>query len=99
MWHEIIAALVSKYGVFLDRNNASGAVGNIVAMHLYIDTLKLQPCNPTFITARNATIQADLNRYGGINRCLLWKVFAKRGLGNGATATKANNMDLPADCV
>ncbi|QRV77598.1 extracellular metalloproteinase MEP [Ceratobasidium sp. AG-Ba] len=99
MWHEIIAALVSKYGVSLDRNNASGAAGNIVAMHLYIDTLKLQPCNPTFVTARNATIQADLNRYGGINRCLLWKAFAKRGLGNGATATKANNMDLPADCV
>lgn len=30
-----------------------------------------------------AIIQADANRYGGTNKCLLWKAFAKRGLGSG----------------
>jgi extracellular elastinolytic metalloproteinase len=26
--------------------------GNTVALHLFIDAFSLQPCNPTFITAR-----------------------------------------------
>jgi extracellular elastinolytic metalloproteinase len=50
-----------------------------------IDALISQPCNPTFINARDAVIQADANRYNGANKCTLWKAFAKRGLGYGAS--------------
>lgn len=42
--------------------------------HLFIDQLALQPCNPTFLQARDAWIQADVNRFDGANACLLWNV-------------------------
>ncbi|CAE6394968.1 unnamed protein product [Rhizoctonia solani] len=83
IWHEITASLLAQYGYTVDRFNTEGTGGNIVAMHLFIDAFKLQPCNPTFLTARDAIIQADANRYGGANKCLLWGAFAKRGLGTG----------------
>ncbi|CUA71508.1 hypothetical protein RSOLAG22IIIB_09638 [Rhizoctonia solani] len=98
IWHEITASLLTKYGYSADRFNPNGTAGNIVAMHLFIDAFKLQPCNPTFVTARDAIIQADANRYAGANKCLLWQAFAKRGLGSGATTTKRDSTTLPSGC-
>ncbi|KAJ7787679.1 peptidase M36, partial [Mycena olivaceomarginata] len=80
--HNIYAALVAQCGWSpASRTNPDGTEGNIVFMHLFIDALPLQPWNPTFLTARNAWLQADVNRYGGANRCLLWKVYASKGPG------------------
>ncbi|CAE6519195.1 unnamed protein product, partial [Rhizoctonia solani] len=98
IWHEIAASLLLKYGYNEDRFNTEGTGGNIVAMHLFIDAFQLQPCNPTFLTARDAIIQADANRYQGANKCLLWQAFAKRGLGTGATSAKADNTAVPSGC-
>ncbi|KAG8689379.1 hypothetical protein FRC11_002881 [Ceratobasidium sp. 423] len=98
IWHEIFAALIARHGFSTDKNNASGTAGNIVALHLLVDALQLQPCNPTFIAARNAVVQADANRYAGANRCLLWTAFAKRGMGSGATTTKTDSTTLPSGC-
>ena len=42
-------------------------------------------------------IQADVNRYGGANKCLLWKTFASRGLGVNA-ANHNDDSTVPADC-
>ncbi|KAJ6556321.1 Fungalysin metallopeptidase-domain-containing protein [Mycena capillaripes] len=96
--HNVYAALVAQYGWSPDsRTNPDGTEGNIVYMHLFIDSLPLQPCNPTFLTARNAWLQADVNRYNGTNRCLLWKVFASKGLGVNA-ANHVNNAVIPSDC-
>ncbi|KAJ7464297.1 Fungalysin metallopeptidase-domain-containing protein [Mycena galericulata] len=96
--HNIYAALVAQYGWSPDsRTNPDGTEGNIVHMHLFIDSLPLQPCNPTFLTARDAWLQADVNRYNGANRCLLWKTFASKGLGVNA-ANHVNNADIPSDC-
>ena len=68
-------------------------------MQLLIDGMKLQPCNPNFIQARDAIIKADQNNNGGKNKCLLFKGFAKRGLGVNASGNNFNdNFDLPADC-
>ncbi|CAE6472559.1 unnamed protein product [Rhizoctonia solani] len=98
IWHEIYAALVAKLGFSTDKRNANGTAGNIVALHLLVDALSLQPCNPTFISARDAVIQADANRYGGTNKCTLWNAFAKRGLGFDATTTKVDSKTVPGDC-
>ena len=73
--------LVSKYGFSNNLFDPGQTAGNIVFLYLFMGALPLQPCNPTFPSARNAIIQADANRYGGANRCLLWKAFASRGLG------------------
>ncbi|CAE7145094.1 unnamed protein product [Rhizoctonia solani] len=98
IWHEIYAGLIKKSGFSASKNDPTGTAGNIVALHLFIDSLKLQPCNPTFISSRDAIIQADANRYAGANKCTLWTAFAKRGLGSGATTTKADSNTVPSGC-
>jgi len=58
-----------------------GTGGNNIAIQLVMDGLKLQPCNPGFIDARDAILEADQLNNGGANQCLIWSVFARRGLG------------------
>ena len=121
MLHVIYAELVNKYGWSpASRSNPDGKEGNVVWMHLFIDSFAIQPCGPTcksipffsvrintddeiyfaVATARDAWIQADKNRYNGANGCLLWKVFASRGLGTNAktTAPFADGFGVPAGC-
>ncbi|KDN49853.1 hypothetical protein RSAG8_01918, partial [Rhizoctonia solani AG-8 WAC10335] len=98
IWHEIYAGLINKLGFSAKKNDPTGTAGNIVALHLFIDSLKIQPCNPTFVTARDAVIQADANRYNGANKCTLWAAFAKRGLGSNATETRRDSTTLPSGC-
>ena len=58
--------------------------GNTLILQLVLDGMKLQPCRPTFINARDAILQADKVLTGGENSCEIWKAFAKRGLGTKA---------------
>ncbi|KAJ7210611.1 Fungalysin metallopeptidase-domain-containing protein [Mycena rebaudengoi] len=96
--HNVYAALVGEHGfsdtAFTDPDQPEG---NVVYLHLFIDALPLQPCNPTITQARDAWIQADINRYSGANKCLLWTAFASRGLGVNA-AGFVDNADIPEDC-
>ena len=64
---------------------------------LLADGMKLQPCNPTFIQARDAIIAADKTGNNGLYFCEIWKGFAKRGLGVNAD-TNADNFDVPQQC-
>lgn len=89
--------LVAKYGFASNLFDPTQQAGNVVFLHLFIDALPLQPCNPTFLTARDAIIQADANRYGGANKCLLWKAFASRGLGVNAANYNDDNT-VPPGC-
>ncbi|KAF7301727.1 Extracellular metalloproteinase mep [Mycena indigotica] len=96
--HNVYAALVGEHGWSAEaRTNPDGTEGNVVFLHLFLDALPLQPCNPTFLTGRDAWLQADVNRYNGTHRCLLWKAFASRGLGVNA-ANRRDNEDIPSDC-
>ena len=52
-----------------------------IAMQLVADGMKLDPTQVDFIRARDAILQADLIRYGGVHQTVLWRAFAKRGLG------------------
>ncbi|KAF9256728.1 hypothetical protein L218DRAFT_975325 [Marasmius fiardii PR-910] len=84
--HNVYAQLVTEHGFSSTaRTSAEDSEGNIVFLQLLVDALALQPCNPTFPDAREGWIQADVNRYDGANKCLLWKVFASKGLGVGAS--------------
>ncbi|KAF9443169.1 hypothetical protein P691DRAFT_764533 [Macrolepiota fuliginosa MF-IS2] len=98
MLHNVYAALVTAHGwSATSRTNPNGTEGNVVHLHLFLDALLLQPCSPTFLSARDAWIQADANRYGGANKCTLWKAFASRGLGVNA-ANHVNDATVPAGC-
>ncbi|KAG8940105.1 hypothetical protein FRC04_005632 [Tulasnella sp. 424] len=94
---EVYWALVAAHGFSPKIGDPTKAEGNIVFLHLLVDGLPLQGYNPTFVVARNAIIQADANRYGGANKCTLWKAFAKRGLGVKA-ANYSNDFSAPNGC-
>ncbi|KAI0344183.1 hypothetical protein BDW22DRAFT_1137358 [Trametopsis cervina] len=96
--HNVYAALVAAHGYSTTaRTDPTGTQGNVVYLHLFVDSLALQPCNPTFLTARDAWIQADANRYAGANKCILWNAFASRGLGSKA-ANHKDDHTVPAGC-
>ena len=77
--------------------------GNVLALKLVADALKLQPANPSFLDGRNAILQADLVLTGGANQDLIWQAFARRGMGAGAydgghanAQTVVESFDLPS---
>jgi len=76
----------------------AGNAGNNQIFQDVVDGLKLQPCNPTFVDARDAILQADEINYDGDNICLLWKGFAKRGLGQGARSGGFESFVVPPEC-
>lgn len=95
----------AKYGyssdVTLNMNSGSARV-----LQLVTDALKLQTCNPTFVDGRNAILSAEMLTTKGENRCMIWKTFAKRGLGlNALSGNKMNISDqvedfsIPKDCT
>ena len=75
---------IDKYGY--DPNIYTGTGGNNKVMRLVLDAIKLDGCSPTFVTARDALIAADQATTGGQNYCLIWKTFARRGLGVNASS-------------
>ncbi len=88
-----------------DPDIYSGTGGNNVAFQLVMDGLKLQPCQPSFVQARDAILAADVADYDGDHECELWRAFAERGLGTAAsTGASANDrivtedFTLPAQC-
>ncbi|WP_415326468.1 T9SS-dependent M36 family metallopeptidase [Chryseobacterium sp. MMS23-Vi53] len=96
---------VAKYGYASDVTSNTTS-GSSRVLQLVTDALKLQACSPTFVDGRNAILQAELATTGGADRCMIWRTFAKRGLGVNASAGSKTNindqvqdMTVPADCV
>lgn len=98
---------VEKYGYSSDVS-ANATNGSTRVLQLVVNGLKLQACNPTFIDGRDAILAAEAANVstGGADRCMIWKVFANRGLGIDASAgskTDINDQtysfDAPADCL
>ena len=97
LW-DLTWAYIQKYG--FDSNIYTGTGGNNKVMRLVLDGLKLQPCSPTFVQARNALIAADQATTGGQDYCMIWKVFAKRGLGvNASSGLNSSSTDQSEDFV
>ena len=95
---EVYWALVSKNGISLDWFNPDKInAGNIIFLKIMIGAMKFQPCNPTFLQARDAILIADEEYHSGANACPIWTAFAKRGLGSDA-ADKVDGFKIPAMC-
>ena len=96
-------AFIDQYG--FDEELIGGTGGNSMVFKLVTDALTLQPCNPGFVDGRDAILQADMLAYGGANQCLIWEVFARRGLGvsadQGSSSSRSDGIeafDLPLLC-
>jgi hypothetical protein len=80
-------------------------VGKATAEQLVISGMKLTPCNPSIVNARDAIVQADANINGGANKCKIFTAFAGRAVGSGAsspndksTTAIVTSTALPTDC-
>lgn len=82
--------LIDQYGY--DPDIFAGTGGNNIAIQLVTDGMKLQPCSPGFVDGRDAILAADQMRYGGVNQCLIWNAFARRGLG--LSADQGSSFDV-----
>ena len=103
LW-EMYWNLVDVYG--FDPDIYQGTGGKNLALQLVMDGMKLQPCSPHFVDGRNAILTADVVNNGGVNQCLIWEAFAKRGLGLSANAGSSLSrldgteaFDIPPGCV
>lgn len=83
--------LIQTNGINANLYNANGTEGNIVAMKLVTEGMKLQPCRPGMIDGRDGILKADTLLYGGAHSCAIWKAFARRGMGLYAKQGSSNN--------
>lgn len=87
--------LVTAYG--FDANLYTGTGGNNLTIQLVVDGMKLQPCSPTMVAARDAILAADTANNAGANSCRIWRAFAAKGLGVNAVAGTFTRGDETAD--
>jgi hypothetical protein len=77
-------------------------LGATITDRIVLNGMKFTPSRPSFLNARDGIIQADQNLNAGANRCAIWTVFARHGMGvsavgnDGTTHTAAT--DVPTDC-
>ncbi len=96
-------ALVDEHGWSEDLYDTTS--GNYKAIHLVFEGMKNHGCFPGFESGRDAIMAAEQELYGGVDRCLLWEVFARRGMGIDAKQNDPHdntdgeeNFDIPCDC-
>ncbi len=96
--------LMDQFGYSTDPTVATA--GNNIAIRLVLQGMKLQPCNPGFLDARNAILTADSLLYGYSHKCLIWQAFARRGMGWSASQGSASvagdetaAFNIPTFCV
>jgi len=102
LW-EVYWSVVDTYGFVNDYYFGNG--GNNQIVKNVIDGMKLQPCYPNFVTARDAILTADKVNHGGRNVCRMWKAFAKRGVGVNAVpgaqtgvTRVVEDFQIPPEC-
>lgn len=77
-------------------------LGATITDRIVLNGMKFTPTRPSFLNARDGILQADQNLNAGVNRCAIWTVFARHGMGvsavgnDGTTHTAASNV--PTDC-
>ncbi|HLV13553.1 MAG TPA: T9SS-dependent M36 family metallopeptidase [Xanthomarina sp.] len=89
LW-DLTWAYVEKYGFDPDLYNGTG--GNNKVMQVVLDGIKLQGCFPGFVDGRDGILEADRLLTGGEDQCLIWEVFARRGVGANASQGTSYNM-------
>lgn len=91
LW-DLTWAYIEKYG--FDANVLTGTGGNNKAMRIVMDAFKLVACSPTFLEYRDAIIAADQATTNGQDYCMIWKVFARRGMGvNASSGSRTSAVD------
>ncbi|KAK8919804.1 Extracellular metalloproteinase [Metarhizium anisopliae BRIP 53293] len=105
--YEVFWNLVDEHGITADKyptfdDKRVPKDGRFLTMKLVMRGMAIQPCNPNMVSARDAILDADKQLTDSANKCLLWKAFAKRGLGENARYNGGRNrtedFTVPAGC-
>jgi hypothetical protein len=83
-----------------------GGLGAAVTEQLVVSGMKLTPCSPTILQARDTILQAGVNNINaGANRSAIFAAFAHRLMGAGAESPADNSpstiftsSDVPIEC-
>jgi extracellular elastinolytic metalloproteinase len=99
-------ALVAKHGAGDAATQLRCAGGELPAdqcpgnrrwAQIMFDAFLLMQSDVSMLDARDAYLAADQLRFGGANATELWRVFASRGMGAGASTTGGDDVDpVPA---
>ncbi len=90
LW-DLYWALSDKYGY--DPTFSNKNAGNNICIQLVFDGMKIQPCRPGFLDGRDAILKADSINNKAANACLIWNVFARRGMGYFAKQGSNNTVN------
>jgi hypothetical protein len=75
-------------------NQAPFCPGNRRWIQLMFDSFLLQQGATSMLDARDAFIAADQMRFAGRNQAVIWKAFARSGMGTGARTPDADSSDV-----
>ena len=70
-------------------------LGKATTDRLVLNGMKFTPTRPSFLNARDGILQADQNLNGGANRCAIWTVFARHGMGVSAVGNDGTTHTRP----
>jgi hypothetical protein len=91
LWDMTWAIIQQQNRIEANFYNGSATGGNTVALQLVMQGMKLQPCSPGFLDARDAILRADSVLYQGRYHCTIWQAFARRGMGYSAVQGSSNS--------
>jgi Zn-dependent metalloprotease len=66
--------------------------GRRTTERLVVDGLRATPIAPTFLQARDAILLADQTSNSGANQDLIWRAFARRGMGKSASVASPTGL-------
>ncbi|GAB3713717.1 hypothetical protein GCM10027592_53160 [Spirosoma flavus] len=97
-WAIIMQDSYIEPNIYTTPSSVTAMRGNLAALKLVNEGLRLQPCSPSFVQARDAILQADRLLFGGRYQCAIGQAFARRGLGtNASTGASSNDRVVTED--
>ncbi|KAI8048416.1 Fungalysin metallopeptidase-domain-containing protein [Syncephalis plumigaleata] len=104
--YEVYWALARVLKFSEKKDVPSSYACNTLMLKLLIYGMSLTPEIPTFITARDAILQAEKSKTKGKYHCRIWRAFANRGLGvnakpyvEGVFAVDMEDFNVPSECL
>lgn len=97
-WEIILQDNQITSNIYNTPGNVASMTGNVAALKLVNEGLRLQPCSPSFIQARDAILSADQALFNGRYHCAISRAFARRGLGiHASTGLSTNDRNVTED--
>jgi extracellular elastinolytic metalloproteinase len=102
LWDMTWAIIQQRGNIQPNLFNGAANGGNNIALQLVMQGMKLQPCQPGFLDARDAILRADSLLYQGQYQNTIWAAFARRGMGysanqgsSGSATDQTAAFDMP----